>query len=860
MGSVLLVAVLAASASSAAASPLERKPGVSVDRSAETGALRAIATDPGATVPAPASLPEGAGARRTALAFADSYGPRFGVAGGAGELEVIAVQPRIAGGKTVRLQQEIAGVPVIGGELQINLDDSGDLRSMTGEGEPDAPASVEPRISAEEAAATALAAVAKARGIDPAGLQAAAPQLAILDPRIMGGPPSGPEGPRLVWQLEVQNDGAVQTIRDFVAVDATAGVVAVQFPQIEKALDRVVCDANSVPSAGVPCEAPYARTEGSPATGDADVDLAYDYAGDTYDLYKGLGRDSLDGEGMQLRSTVKFCPEPSVAPDPPNCPYKNAFWNGEQMVYGAGFAAADDVVGHELTHGFTEFTSHLFYYYQSGAINESLSDVFGELVDLTNGAGDDTAADRWLMGEDLPVDFNRCGSNPHAIRNMANPPECGDPDTTSSSYYKFDPNGDLSAGDSGGVHSNSGVNNKAAALMVDGGDFNGQRITGIGIPKVERLYFRVDSALLGSASNYQDLAGALRQACSDFVTAGTGGFTGDDCAQVDKALLAVKMDTPPAVAPATTRLPACTDPADTTPALYSEDFEDEDAVEENWVAQEPAAGSPAWFYPPEANPVGLDATYATSGTENLWGFDQEGISEATVEMQQDVDIPFADGRLRFNHAYSFDAFDGEYYDGGLLEYSTDGGASWQDAAPLLRANGYTGAISSEYENPLAGRTMWSGESGGYRKVLVNLTPLAGQSVRFRFRLATDNSVADYGWFIDDFEIYRCANHVPPETELKRPPRERIVTAGPTATMKARLRGDDDTTPSIKLTYECRVDDGEWEPCAKRPRFEVGSRAGKGEKHVLRARAVDRSGNHDPTPIKAVARAVQTPPG
>ena len=60
------------------------------------------------------------------------------------------------------------------------------------------------------------------------------------------------------------------------------------------------------------------------------------------------------------------------------------------MVYGNGFAAADDVVGHELTHGVTEFSSHLFYYQQSGAINESMSDVFGEYIDLVNGAGTDT--------------------------------------------------------------------------------------------------------------------------------------------------------------------------------------------------------------------------------------------------------------------------------------------------------------------------------------------------------------------------------------------------------------------------------------------------------------------------------------
>ena len=99
------------------------------------------------------------------------------------------------------------------------------------------------------------------------------------------------------------------------------------------------------------------------------------------------------------------------------------------MYYGTGFTSGDDVVGHELAHGVTEFTSNLFYYYQSGAINESLSDVFGELVDLTNGRGTDTPAVRWQLGEDLPA----IG----VIRDMENPrpPAAPDPDRMTSPDY-----------------------------------------------------------------------------------------------------------------------------------------------------------------------------------------------------------------------------------------------------------------------------------------------------------------------------------------------------------------------------------------------------------------------------------------
>src|SRR6476620_5352850 len=131
------------------------------------------------------------------------------------------------------------------------------------------------------------------------------------------------------------------------------------------------------------------------------------------------------------------------------------------MVYGDGFPV-DDVVGHELTHGVTDFESSLFYFAQSGAINESLSDVFGEFIDLSNtaGGGNDSAAARWKIGEDIG-----------AFRDMKNPPAFGDPDMMQSANYFSGP------GDNAGVHTNSGVNNKAAFLMTDGGTFNGKTVT-----------------------------------------------------------------------------------------------------------------------------------------------------------------------------------------------------------------------------------------------------------------------------------------------------------------------------------------------------------------------------------------------
>src|SRR5262249_2520866 len=156
------------------------------------------------------------------------------------------------------------------------------------------------------------------------------------------------------------------------------------------------------------------------------------YFGDTYDFYfTRHGRDSINNAGLVLSGTVRYC----RSGEP--CPYQNAYWEANRMHFGQGFAAADDVCAHELTHGVTENESELLYQDQSGAINESLSDMWGEWIDLTNSGGTDTPAVRWLMGEDLPGG---------AIRSMKNPLLFNDPDRMGSPKYYH------GIADNGGVH------------------------------------------------------------------------------------------------------------------------------------------------------------------------------------------------------------------------------------------------------------------------------------------------------------------------------------------------------------------------------------------------------------------------
>lgn len=720
-------------------------------RHAETGAVRFLAAAPGSPIAAPTAL-AAASPEAASRAFLASYGQLFGLSDEARELSVTR-QESMRQRSFVRFQQVYEGVPVLGGELIVQTDAQQAVVTAGGEVLPGLALSVQPRVDAAAAEQTALAAVAKSYAVAPSDLSAEPPALWIFDPALLGGP--GPRVARLVWRTEVRGHGDTP-IREFVLVDAQIGAVALAFSQLAEGRQRVVCNDRNVidPDGNQKNNCPaarYVRVEGQSATGVADVDLAYDYAGDTYDyFFENFGRDSLDGKGMKLVSLVKYCPSAR------SCPYLNAFWDGQQMTYGDGFASADDVVAHELTHGLTEFTSHLFYYYQSGAINESLSDVFGELVDLTNGRGDDTAQVRWLMGEDLADSFGviRNMKDPTALpAGVTSPSFAPSPDRVSSPLYHSD------ASDRGGVHINSGVNNKAAFLIADGGTFNGQTISGIGLTKVGAIYYTLQLALLTSASNYQDLSTSLPAACLALAAGGSFGITAADCAQVQKAVQATEMNLVP---PSTmTRAPVCAAgqrPVDS----YYEDFEN--ATKGGWTTQV-FTGTNTWFYPALNNPFGVDFTYATSGVGNLWGYTPGG--DPTPEPAHDVAIAMASSvavppgaYLHFRHSYDFEADQGNTYDGGVLEYSTNGGQSWQDAGPLISANGYTGVINSENGNPLGGRNAFVRASMGYGASRLDLSSLAGASVRFRFRIASDPLIDGFGWFIDDLRLYTCQAGVP----------------------------------------------------------------------------------------------------
>ena len=667
-----------------------------------SGQVNYLSTDQSRPIPL-FSVP-GASAETRAMAFISGYGKAFGI-NDAKQVKAIKTSGKDeVGMEHVRLQQLHKGIPVAAGEMTVHLRNSSVLSVLSKTLPGLETLDITPQISSIDAE-DSVRGWLKKRGINHAALSK--PRLEIFNKGFIQG--SGNYSSHLAWFIEAKTFD----VREYIWIDAKSGAILLNFNQMPHARNRKIYDGgslNTLPGSLV-------RSEGQAATGDADADFAYLYAGHTYDYFKlHHGRDSYDGFGAPIISTVHHCPDFS------QCPFQNAFWNGEQMVYGDGFSVADDVDAHELTHAVTENSAGLFYYTQSGALNESFSDIFGETVDLGNHSGNDTLAVRWLMGENVP--------GIGAIRNMKNPNAFNDPAKVIDTNFKCD----INDNDQGGVHSNSGVPNHAYQLMVDGGTFNGQKVIGIGLTKAEKIEYRALTQYLTSGATFLDDFNALQSACTDLI--GTAGITAANCAEVKKALIAVQMNSPVCSKPAPP--PLC--PVGTkVKSLFFDGFE---ASGGNFVTSDLTI----W---------GITSLYAKTGFLSAYGRTLDVASDSHYKMRKSLLLP-ANARMQFDHAFEFEITGTDRADGGIVEYSTNNGASWTSAGALMTAGiKYNGAITVFSNNPLAGKLAFTGDSFGYRATQINLASLAGKSVRFRFRMGSDGGTALMGWFIDNVQIYQC---------------------------------------------------------------------------------------------------------
>jgi Zn-dependent metalloprotease len=240
------------------------------------------------------------------------------------------------------------------------------------------------------------------------------------------------------------------------------------------------------------------RNEGDPPVADVAVNEAYDGSGVTYDLYFDVfHRNSIDGNGLKLDSSVHYQKS-----------YDNAFWDGRQMVYGDGdedlpaanrlfnrFTIAIDVIGHELTHGVTQNEANLVYWDQSGALNESISDVFGSLVKQYQIKQSAKDAD-WLIGQGL-LSSNVKGV---ALRSMKAPGTAYDDPVLGKDPQPAHMRDFVNTTqDNGGVHLNSGIPNHAFYVIA-------VNLGGFAWEKAGEIWYRTLTDKLTERSNFQDAA------------------------------------------------------------------------------------------------------------------------------------------------------------------------------------------------------------------------------------------------------------------------------------------------------------------------------------------------------------------
>jgi hypothetical protein len=386
---------------------------------------------------------------------------------------------------------------------------------------------------------------------------------------------------------------------------------------------------------------------------------------------------------------------------------------------------------------------------------------------------------RWLMGED-----DTATGLVGALRDMWRPVCYGNPGKVS------DPEYGCSTGDNGGVHDNSGVPNHAFALIVDGGTYNGQTITGIGLTKALHVYYRAMTVYQHPASNFIDHADAIEQSAADLVGVNladlnTGALSGQvitaaDIAEIEKAMLAVEMRRAPTQCNFQPLLkqnaPDRCEVGTTQVDIFVSDFETDPAA--SWTVSHQAV-FPADFTPREwvwTNELpddregsaffALDPQYGTCAA----GGDESGVlhlDSPSITLPSGVSQP----RLSFVHWMASEAA----FDGGNLKVSVNGGPWALVAAADFTFNPYNMTLATAAQgntNPMAGEAAFSGSDGGavdgtWGRSHVNLGAYAdpGDSVRLRWDFGVDGCGGLFGWYLDDVTVHACTSNVEPTVSI-----------------------------------------------------------------------------------------------
>ncbi|HVT03798.1 MAG TPA: M4 family metallopeptidase [Thermoanaerobaculia bacterium] len=420
-----------------------------------------------------------------------NVGSIFGAVG-TEDFDAKSVTSDALGQTHVKLQQTLRGLPVIGGELIVHSDRTGNVVAINGRFAADRDLPRAPKMDSR------------------AAVEKAAAQAGITNWQALGNPTltyvvNEKSNAFLAWVVRASyNNGGPQI--DKIYADATTGDLVQKSPEYYYAKSRSVYSANN----GTSLPGTLKISEGGALTGDAAIDAAYNYSGNVYDFYMNVhGRNSYDNAGATMKSSAHY-----------STSYNNAFWNGTQMVYGDGdgtqfiaLSRALDVDAHELTHAVTERTANLNYSNESGALNEANSDIQGNSTEAYTRNGWTPDAATWQVGEDIYTP----GTAGDALRSMSDPAINGD--------YDWYPTRYTGTADNGGVHSNSGIGNLAFNKMVMGGTHPRGKSTvnvtplsatsGTSMQMASKIWYRALTVYMTSTTNFAGARTATSSAATD---------------------------------------------------------------------------------------------------------------------------------------------------------------------------------------------------------------------------------------------------------------------------------------------------------------------------------------------------------
>lgn len=673
--------------------------------------------------------------------------------------------------KNVIYRQQYQGVPVYDGVLKFHFNGKEDLTSVNGNAISNIKVNSTPDISATAAAGIAKSLVAKQKlTSNNVPLEIGKNNLLIFPKNLVQG---GVVTPYLAYEVEVTNKNDV---REFLFIDAHTGELVEQFTGIHP-IDRKLYETSVTAN-----NLKWKEGDAFPGTLDKWQRNEVVTSEHVYNFFKNaFGYVSYNSSDASM---ITINNNPNI-----DCP--NANWNGTTANYCTG-TASDDVVAHEWGHAYTEYTSGLIYQYQSGALNESYSDVWGETIDIFNNYEDEgenlnvrtttacsSGSVRWKMGEDATA-FGG------AIRDMWNPNCNGDPGRVldTSNYF-------CGTTDSGGVHSNSGVTNHLYALLVDGGTYNGYTMAPLGFVKAAHLWWRAQKNYLTATSDFANFADALEAAANDLIgvnlqglsTTGTAAglsgqsFATSDLQNIKNGILAVQLRSSPATQcnyqPILKAVPDLCAGATSNP-LFKEDWE---SGLGSWTVSNLPTNAATWenrnWEVKDALPKSR-AGKAIFGTDPINGNCTTSLQNGILRLESPtITVPaFSSGKyeMAFNHYVATE----NLFDGGNIKYSLNGGAWTLLPITAFSQNAYNSTLdgTANNDNPLKGQRAFTGTDGGslggsWGQSVIDLSKIgvvSGSNIKFRFEMGTDGCNGREGWYLDEIYVYNCATLAVSDTQ------------------------------------------------------------------------------------------------